>query len=104
MCGLGQILEIGKFSSKFLCFGCICGHLDDETENGNPINVKSLGSKFHIGECCTGRTTYSSSEEENKTVVHCMKTSFKAYLFIISLILYFIIPAVIVMTLVDHAQ
>ena len=33
-----------------------------------------------------------------------MKTSFKAYLFIISLILYFIIPAVIVMTLVDHAQ
>ena len=69
MFGLGDGY-IGKIISfNWFCFGCICGHLEEETdERHSQINVKSFLSKFHIGECCTCRITKADPDEEDQTV------------------------------------
>ena len=74
MFGLG-CSRIGEIMSwNWLCFGCICGHLEDETdERYSHVNVKSFGSKFHIGECCTCRITKTDPDEEDQTVTVCRK-------------------------------
>ena len=48
--GLG--LKANQIHLKCLCFGCVCGHLEEE-EVEHHVQVKSFGNKFHIGDCCT---------------------------------------------------
>lgn len=66
MFGLGLSI-IGEITSwNWLCFGCMCGHLEEETEERHShIKVKSFGNKFHIGECCTCRITNTDPDDED---------------------------------------
>ena len=53
-CGLGLGVRFGqKYYCESLCYGCVCGHLENEEEHYSHVQMKSFGNMLHFSECCS---------------------------------------------------